>query len=117
MGTVFTTAIYALCHMRRLTKGQTILIHSACGAVGIAAIQLAQMVGAKIFATVGNQEKVQYLIDTFDIPRDQIFDSHSNSFVKDVMVATHGQGVDIALTLVLVSCFTPHGDASPPSVP
>jgi NADPH:quinone reductase-like Zn-dependent oxidoreductase/NADP-dependent 3-hydroxy acid dehydrogenase YdfG len=97
MGTVFTTAIYALCHMRRLTKGQSILIHSACGAVGIAAIQLAQMVGAKIFATVGNQEKVQYLIDTFDIPRDQIFDSHSNSFVKDVMVATHGQGVDIAL--------------------
>lgn len=97
MGTVFTTAIYALCHLRPLTKGQTILIHSACGAVGIAAIQLAQMVGARVFATVGNQEKVQYLTDTFNIPRDQIFDSHSNSFVKDVMAATKGQGVDIAL--------------------
>lgn len=97
MGTVFTTAIYALCHLRPLTKGQTILIHSACGAVGIAAIQLAQMVGAKVFATVGNQEKVQYLMDTFNIPRDQIFDSHSNSFVKDVMAATNGEGVDIAL--------------------
>ncbi|RYP68709.1 hypothetical protein DL771_006510 [Monosporascus sp. 5C6A] len=97
MGTVFTTAIYALCHLRPLRKGQTILIHSACGAVGIAAIQLAQMVGAKIFATVGNQEKIQYLMDTFNIPRDQIFDSHSNSFVKDVMAATNGQGVDVAL--------------------
>lgn len=97
MGTVFTTAIYALCHLRHLTKGQTILIHSACGAVGLAAIQLSQMIGAKIFATVGNQEKTQYLMDTFHIPRDQIFDSHSNSFVKDLMAATNGQGVDIAL--------------------
>jgi NADPH:quinone reductase-like Zn-dependent oxidoreductase/NADP-dependent 3-hydroxy acid dehydrogenase YdfG len=97
MGTVFTTAIYALCHLRPLTKGQTILIHSACGAVGIAAIQLAQMVGAKVFATVGSPEKVQYLMDTFAIPRDQIFDSHSNAFVKDVLASTNGQGVDIAL--------------------
>jgi acyl transferase domain-containing protein/NADPH:quinone reductase-like Zn-dependent oxidoreductase/SAM-dependent methyltransferase len=97
MGTVFTTAIYALCHLRPLTKGQTILIHSACGAVGIAAIQLAQMLGAKILATVGNQDKIQYLMDTFNIPRDQIFDSHSNSFVKDVMAVTNGEGVDIAL--------------------
>lgn len=97
MGTVFTTAIYALCHLRPLTKGQSILIHSACGAVGIAAIQLAQMVGAEVFATVGNPEKVQYLMDNFNIPRDHVFDSHSNAFVKDVMAATNGQGVDIAL--------------------
>jgi acyl transferase domain-containing protein/NADPH:quinone reductase-like Zn-dependent oxidoreductase len=97
MGTVFTTAIYALRHMRRLSKGQSVLIHSACGAVGIAAIQLAQMVGAKIFATVGNEEKVQYLMDNFHIPREQIFDSHSNSFVKDVMASTNGLGVDLAL--------------------
>ncbi|KAF1992963.1 polyketide synthase [Amniculicola lignicola CBS 123094] len=97
MGIVFTTAIYALCHLRPLKKGQTILIHSACGAVGIAAMQLAQMIGAKIFATVGSPEKVQYLMDAFDIPRDQIFDSHSNSFVKDVLARTSGKGVDIAL--------------------
>ncbi|KEY68600.1 hypothetical protein S7711_05782 [Stachybotrys chartarum IBT 7711] len=97
MGTVFTTVIYALLHLRRLEKDQTILIHSACGAVGIAAIQLAQMVGAKIFATVGNEEKVQYLMETFGLPREQIFDSHSNRFVRDVMKATKGLGVDIAL--------------------
>lgn len=97
MGIVFTTAIYALCHLRPLRMGQSILIHSACGAFGIAAIQLAQMVGAKIFATVGSQEKVQHLIDAFGIPRDRIFDSHNNSFVKDVMKATNGEGVDVAL--------------------
>lgn len=52
---------------------------------------------AKIFATVGNEEKVQYLVKTFGIPREQIFDSHSNALVRDVMAATGGVGVDIAL--------------------
>ncbi|KOS22576.1 Lovastatin nonaketide synthase [Escovopsis weberi] len=116
MSTVFTTVIYALCHLRRLQKDETILIHSACGGVGIASIQIAQMVGAKIFATVGNEEKVQYLMDTFGLPREQIFDSHSNRFVNDVMAATKGRGVDVALNSLAGellhatwSCIAPFG--------
>ncbi|KAK5997938.1 Highly reducing polyketide synthase lcsB [Cladobotryum mycophilum] len=116
MSTVFTTVIYALCHLRRLQKGETILIHSACGGVGIASIQIAQMVGAKIFATVGNEEKVKYLIDNFGLPREQIFDSHSNKFVNDVMAATNGRGVDVALNSLAGellhatwSCIAPFG--------
>ena len=97
MPTVFTTVIYALLHLRRLMKGQTILIHSACGGVGISSIQIAQMVGATIFATVGSEEKVKYLMKTFGIPRSQIFDSHSNAFMNDVLAATNGRGVDVAL--------------------
>jgi NADPH:quinone reductase-like Zn-dependent oxidoreductase len=93
------------------------LIHSACGGVGITAIQIAQMVGAKvrtppspltispvltytlpqIFATVGSEEKVQFLIENFNIPRSQIFDSHSTSFLASVLEATNRRGVDIAL--------------------
>ncbi|KFA63056.1 hypothetical protein S40285_06400 [Stachybotrys chlorohalonatus IBT 40285] len=60
-------------------------------------IQLALMVGAKIFATVDNEEKVQYLMETFGLSREQIFDSHSNHFIRDVMKATKGLGIDIAL--------------------
>ncbi|TVY84105.1 Highly reducing polyketide synthase FUM1 [Lachnellula suecica] len=97
MPLAFATAIYALVHRARLSKGQTILIHSACGGVGIASIQIAQMVGAKVFATVGNVEKVKYLVDSFGIPRSQIFDSHSNNFLDDVLAATDGLGVDAAL--------------------
>ena len=97
MPTVFTTVIYALLHLRPLTKGQTILIHSACGGVGIATIQIARMIGAEVFATVGSEEKVRYLMDTYNIPRNQIFDSHSNAFVNEVLAMTNGRGVDIAL--------------------
>jgi NAD(P)-dependent dehydrogenase (short-subunit alcohol dehydrogenase family) len=76
---------------------QSVLIHSACGGVGIAAIQICRMVGAEIYATVGNEEKVQYLTETFGITRDRIFDSRSISFRSGVMQATGGRGVDVVL--------------------
>jgi len=47
--------------------------------------------------TVGNQEKKQYLIDTFKIPGERIFNSRNTSFLGDVICATKGKGVDIVL--------------------
>ncbi|EUC40640.1 hypothetical protein COCMIDRAFT_9515 [Bipolaris oryzae ATCC 44560] len=97
MPTTYLTVIFALRHARRLNKGDTILIHSAAGGVGISAINIAKMIGAKIFATVGTEEKVEFLVNNFGIPREQIFDSHSNAFRTEILAATNGRGVDIAL--------------------
>jgi NADPH:quinone reductase-like Zn-dependent oxidoreductase len=47
--------------------------------------------------TVGNEEKIKYLEETFGIPRNRIFDSHSVSFVVGLMQETQGRGVDIVL--------------------
>ncbi|KAJ6183837.1 hypothetical protein N7519_005138 [Penicillium mononematosum] len=97
MPCVFSTSIYSIFDVGNLKKGQSILIHSACGGVGIATIQLAQMVGAEIYATVGNDKKVKYLMDTFGLPRNRILKSRNTSFVEDIMRETNGQGVDLAL--------------------
>ncbi|KAL6362754.1 hypothetical protein LRP88_04058 [Fusarium phalaenopsidis] len=75
----------------------TVLIQSACGGIGIAAINICRMVGAKIFATVGSQEKIDYLMSTFGIPRNHIFNSRNSSFLPDVMRETNGVGVDVVL--------------------
>lgn len=40
---------------------------------------------------------MQYLMDTFDIPRDHIFDSRSPSFFQGLMAQTHSRGVDVVL--------------------
>lgn len=48
MPCVYSTAIYALMTLGHLEKGQTVLIHSACGGVGLAAIQLCRMIGAEV---------------------------------------------------------------------
>jgi NADPH:quinone reductase-like Zn-dependent oxidoreductase len=76
---------------------QSILIHSACGGVGIAALQVARMLGAELYATVGNDEKVQYLTDNFKLPRTRIFNSRNASFLTDLMRETQGKGVDVVL--------------------
>lgn len=73
------------------------LIHSACGGVGLAAIQLAKMVGAEIYATVGSEDKIKYLTDIVGLPRNRIFTSRDTSFVKELMRETGGKGVDLAL--------------------
>jgi NADPH:quinone reductase-like Zn-dependent oxidoreductase/SAM-dependent methyltransferase len=94
---VYATAIHALINLGGMTEGDSVLIHSACGGVGIAAINVAQMMGAKIYATVGNPDKVQYLIDNFGIPREHIFNSRDASFYGDLMAATNGRGADLVL--------------------
>ncbi|KKY39789.1 putative polyketide synthase [Diaporthe ampelina] len=97
MPAVFTTTVAALLNIGRLGKGQSLLIHSACGGVGLAAIQLARMVGAEIYATVGSQEKIEYLTDKVGLPRNRIFSSRDTSFVEGLMRETGGKGVDLAL--------------------
>ncbi|KAI1472076.1 polyketide synthase [Daldinia caldariorum] len=97
MPSVVATVIHGLLDIGQLQEGQTLLIHSACGGVGIAAIQIAKMVGADIYCTVGNEEKVQHLMSTFNIPRSRIFNSRDKSFLGDVMAATNSRGVDVVL--------------------
>lgn len=80
-----------------LTRKQSVLIHSGAGGVGLAAIQVACMLGAEIYTTVGSETKVGYLMETFDIPRNRIFNSRNASFVDDLLRETGGKGVDVAL--------------------
>ncbi|KAI0378980.1 hypothetical protein F5Y04DRAFT_290700 [Hypomontagnella monticulosa] len=93
----FGTVIYGLMDIGRLEKGQSVLIHSACGGVGLAALQVSQMLGAEIYATVGSEKKVEYLVQNFGIPRSHIFNSRNASFAEGVMRETSGRGVDLVL--------------------
>ncbi|SVE48614.1 uncharacterized protein METZ01_LOCUS501468, partial [marine metagenome] len=58
---IFLTAWYSLIRLARLEKGDRILIHSASGGVGLAAIQVARYVGAEVYVTAGSEEKRDYL--------------------------------------------------------
>lgn len=46
---------------------------------------------------MGNEEKAQYLMETFNIPREHIFNSRNSLFFPDLMRQTSGRGVDIVL--------------------
>ncbi|KAF3484394.1 Fum1p [Arthroderma uncinatum] len=93
----YFTSLICLIHLARVREGESVLIHSACGGVGLAAIRICEALGAKIFATVGNDEKVKYLTDQFGIPRHRIFNSRNAGFLPGIMRETNGRGVDVVL--------------------
>ncbi len=88
----FATAIVGF-ELADLKKGDRVLVHSAAGGVGLAAIQLVRSAGAEVFATA-SQPKQAYLRS---IGIDHIFDSRTTDFSEEILKATNGQGVDIVL--------------------
>jgi len=92
--TVFLTAYYSLVQLARLREGERVLIHSASGGVGLAAIQVAQQIGAEVFATAGNEERRHYL-GTLGIGH--VMNSRTDDFVNEIMQKTDGRGVDVVL--------------------
>ncbi|ORY17862.1 putative polyketide synthase [Clohesyomyces aquaticus] len=95
--TNFITAYHALIEIGRIKKGETILIHSGAGGTGQAAIQIAQSVCAEVFVTVGNAQKKNLLMETYQLPEDHIFYSRDCSFSQGVKFRTNGRGVDVIL--------------------
>ncbi|KAF4452204.1 Acyl transferase/acyl hydrolase/lysophospholipase [Fusarium austroafricanum] len=94
---VYMTAIHSLFDMAQIQRGSKVLIHSAAGGVGLAAVQLCQYVGSQIYATVGTDEKRNFLKSTFGLSDDHIFDSRSADFSRQISAATDGKGVDVIL--------------------
>ena len=90
----FSTAFHALHNLGRLVKNERVLIHAAAGGVGLAAVQVAQLLGADIFATAGSDRKRAYLKS---LGIEHVMDSRSLSFADEIMSLTDGQGVDVVL--------------------
>ncbi|KAI1821188.1 polyketide synthase [Xylaria intraflava] len=94
----YCTALYAFNDRAHLRRGESVLIHSGAGALGIAAIMIAQRACAVVYATVGSQAKKEWIVNQLGVPESHIFDSHdAASFVKGVRDATGGRGVDVIL--------------------
>ena len=92
----YTTAWIAFRDVSRLQPGETVLIHSAAGGTGQAAIQIAQYIGAVVLATVGTESKAQFLTKQYGIPGDRISSSRDpTSFARGVKRVTSGKGVDV----------------------
>ena len=97
---VYFTAYYAVMKASRLRKGETVLVHAASGGLGQAILNLCQLVGAEIFATVGTLEKKSLIMSQFGIDEDHIFSSRDDTFAKGIMRRTKGKGVDVIMNSV-----------------
>ncbi|KAK3936080.1 hypothetical protein QBC46DRAFT_420398 [Diplogelasinospora grovesii] len=93
----YTAALWSYLEKAHMKRGQTVLIHSAAGGVGIAAIHVARWLGADFYCTVGPQAKADFPTTVHGVPRERISNSRDDSFAADVMRATGGVGVDVVL--------------------
>ena len=75
-----------------IAPGETVLIHAAAGGVGSAAVQLAVAAGARVIATVGNDDKAA-LVE--GLGADVVVNYRTDDFVDRVAEATSGAGVDV----------------------
>lgn len=90
----FMTAYHALHNLADLQPGERILIHAGAGGVGLAAIQIAQSIGAEIFATAGSESKRDFLRQ-LGVPH--VMNSRTLEFANQTMTITGKEGIDVVL--------------------
>lgn len=88
------TVWYAFNELIALTAGQTVLIHSATGGLGLAAIAQARSKGLVVFATAGSPRRRRYLRE---LGIENVYDSRTPRFCEQILAKTGGRGVDLAL--------------------
>src|SRR6202045_4957158 len=87
----YHTAYHALLQRGRMKAGDWVMINGAAGGIGIAAIQVAKLFGAKVIATASTDEKRTACLDE---GADHAID-YQGGFVDTVKELTDGRGVDI----------------------
>lgn len=89
---VYPTAYVGLVHHGRLARGETVLVHAAAGALGLAAVEIAKIKGAKVLGTVGSAGKAEVVRSR---GADAVFDYSQPDWVARVSEITQGRGADV----------------------
>jgi len=98
MALAFDTSWFALRERARLKESETVLVLGASGGVGLAAVQLAKAMGARVLAGIANPDKAGLVRDAggdeiIDLSRPEIRDS----LREQVWALTDRQGADIVI--------------------
>jgi len=91
------TAYRALIQKAEEKTGETVLIHGASGAVGVAAIQWAKNAGLKVIGTASSEEGRRLVKEQ---GADFVFDHSKDNYFDEILAATGGKGVDIILEML-----------------
>src|SRR5216683_1863237 len=90
----FYTAYHALHNKAALRAGETVLVSAGGGGVGVAAIQLARLAGARVITTVGSREKAERVSA---LGAHVAVNYKEQDFVAEVQKFTDKKGVDVII--------------------
>eukprot|EP00916_Digyalum_oweni_P020770 GHVL01034622.1.p1 GENE.GHVL01034622.1~~GHVL01034622.1.p1 ORF type:complete len:1316 (+),score=370.78 GHVL01034622.1:538-3948(+) len=100
---IFVTVMHCFEDIANLSYGQKVIIHTASGGVGLAALQYCKQVKAIAYCTVGNDKKAQHLLDEFKYTKNngciQYISTSRNAdkFKNDMYNELKDDGVDVVL--------------------
>lgn len=89
---VYPTSWAALVFRAALRAGETVLVHAAAGGVGIAAVQIAKALGARVVATAGGPDKLEVARRA---GADVVIDYRGGDWPEQVRAASGGRGADV----------------------
>ena len=96
------TAFYGLSVLGNLQKGQTVLIHSIAGGVGLQALKIAKSYGCFVVGTVGSASKVDLALET---GCDKVL-VRGDRFEEDLREALNGNPLELVIDTVGGRYFT-----------
>lgn len=97
IGVPYVTAWRALFDKGRALPGETVLIHGASGAVGVAATQIASAAGLQVFGTAGTEKGRALALEQ---GADSMFDHTAAGYEKQIVAKTNGRGVDLVVEML-----------------
>ncbi len=88
----FMTAWHALVERARVRPGETVLVHAAGSGVGVAAVQIAKLLGARVIATAGSDAKLE---KARALGADEVVNYETQDFLQEAKRLTDRRGVDV----------------------
>lgn len=89
---VYTTSYYALKQRAKLQPGETLLVLGASGGVGITAVELGKLMGARVIAGASSEEKLQFAKNA---GADLLVNYSDGDLKTKVKELTEGKGADV----------------------
>ena len=89
----YGTSYHALVQRGRLREGEWLLVHGAAGGVGTAAVDIGKVLGARVIATGGSDEKLSTIRDKYAI--DHVINYQTNPDWKEEVKRITGGGADV----------------------
>lgn len=92
VGITYFTSYYALKQRANLQSGETLLVLGAAGGVGVTAIELGKLMGAKVIAAASSDEKLELCKQ---LGADEVINYSETSLKDAIKELTDGRGVDV----------------------
>lgn len=89
---IYTTSYYALKQRAQLKAGETLLVLGASGGVGIAAVELGKLMGARVIAAASTDEKLEFVNR---LQPDELLNYGDGELKEKVKALTDGAGADV----------------------